>query len=323
MRVQSGLSSAHLRPSTRGRAGYTLVELVVVMGIIAALAALILGAVSKAKDVGDRTKVRAELSQLDTATAAFKKDFGFNPPQIVKFPTPGTTRDALQEKTAALLSKMFRGYNPDTVSVTARDSTLSEPNNLVALDGQTKIGVEALVFFLGGPHLLGQAPTGFASTTPQAPLSSANSKKGPYYEFAEARFIDPEMRQQTLQYRDVYGTPYAYFSSGTAGGDKYDATLAATWQIPDRPVGTVLGAFRLGGNAASPWANPGRVQIISAGADKMFGTFYTGSTRGEWKPGQGEYSDLYVNPATNKNEGFGADDLANFNGSTPLGVAGN
>ena len=79
----------------------------------------------------------------------------------------------------------------------------------------------------------------------------------------------------------------------------------------------MLGAFRIGGTATSPWGAPGQVQIVSAGPDMEFGTFIAGTTRvatDVWVPGVGEYADTAT-------DAFGADDISNFNGGAPLGSA--
>ena len=293
------------------RAGFTLVELLIVIAIIASLAALLLGAISRVKEVGRKTVTASEISQLETAVAKFKTDFGFAPPSYAVFPTPGIApasgSDA--EKTARYLQKMFRAYEPLNPSQVDLDP--STPGNQGFtfrgnnLSGGTLIGVQSIVWFLGGPN-----GTGFQPNLPSAPGANASSVKGPYYNFDPNRFINPETKSDTENlYRDPWGTPYAYFSTGS--GKNYDA--AYTWAVPGR-ASTYLGAYRVGGTTASPWAAPGQIQIISAGPDTEFGTFYSGTTRGEWVPGAGEYTDTSTT-------GYGADDIANFNNGAALGVA--
>jgi len=51
----------------RPAAGFTLVELIVVIGIISLLVGLLLAAISKARDAGPRAQTKAEIGQLGVA----------------------------------------------------------------------------------------------------------------------------------------------------------------------------------------------------------------------------------------------------------------
>lgn len=71
-------------PGARGpvalRAGFTLTELMVVIGVIILLAAMTVGGVSRALSKGKETRIRAELAQLVTAIEAYQNDLGSYPP---------------------------------------------------------------------------------------------------------------------------------------------------------------------------------------------------------------------------------------------------
>jgi prepilin-type N-terminal cleavage/methylation domain-containing protein len=62
------------------RAAFTLIELMIVIGIIAVLAAMIFPAFSSIKKRNQLAKARAELVQLELAIAAYKTKYGFFPP---------------------------------------------------------------------------------------------------------------------------------------------------------------------------------------------------------------------------------------------------
>ena len=64
----------------RGPGGFTLVELLVVMGIIGLLISLLLPAVNVAITAARKAGTANIITQLDTALAAFKGDWGIYPP---------------------------------------------------------------------------------------------------------------------------------------------------------------------------------------------------------------------------------------------------
>ena len=96
------------------RTGFTLVELLVVITIIAVLAALGTGAYQKVRVAGKRTATVSEINNMNVAITKFKQDFGFNPPQYMRFPvtTPPNAAPNAAEKDAgyAILQSMFRAY---------------------------------------------------------------------------------------------------------------------------------------------------------------------------------------------------------------------
>src|SRR5258707_1344532 len=59
-----------------GRAGFTLVELLVVIGIIAVLIAILVPAVLKFVILGPEATARHDISQLSAAIGTFKTEFG-------------------------------------------------------------------------------------------------------------------------------------------------------------------------------------------------------------------------------------------------------
>ena len=60
--------------------GFSLIEMLVVIAVIAVLAAMLLGALPAISDKRTRSKVRAELKQLVLAIEAYKAKHGFYPP---------------------------------------------------------------------------------------------------------------------------------------------------------------------------------------------------------------------------------------------------
>jgi len=61
------------------RGGFTLIEIMVVIGIMAMLAALLLGGLGAAKNKAKRTKVRNAVDQIATAWKAYYSDYRYFP----------------------------------------------------------------------------------------------------------------------------------------------------------------------------------------------------------------------------------------------------
>src|SRR5687767_4985328 len=64
-------------------AGFTVMEMMVVIAIIAVLAAILLGALPAITEKRTRSTVRAELRQLVTMIEAYKEKHGFYPPDNI------------------------------------------------------------------------------------------------------------------------------------------------------------------------------------------------------------------------------------------------
>jgi len=316
-----------------------MIELLVVIGIIAILAGLLLAAITKARAVGPRAETKADIGQLSLAIENFKStyDVKYIPHGLVLTTQQGATQlqstpqgRAILQESQAFLSKVWPKAAGTFFSLPVdNDQITGQPVHIIPLDGN-----EVLVLMLGGippgpdpgsgelftvvtpppgkfrysfsPRFTGTRTGWFNS--PMAPLNNPNytavpgdQAKGPFFEFKASRV-------QAGHYMDPYGTPYIYFSS--KNGNDYNA-----FGVFGQPVGSpIIPTYQTNGGwgpgPVSPlkgldgkYINSNGFQIISAGADKQFG-------RGDkYDPGVGDYS-----PGA-----MGGDDLSNF-ARGPLGA---
>ena len=72
--------------AARCQRGFTLIEMLVVIGIIGLLAAMIVGISSVAGAAKIRSRVKAELAAMETVIRQYQKQYGFYPPDHIKMP---------------------------------------------------------------------------------------------------------------------------------------------------------------------------------------------------------------------------------------------
>jgi len=91
--VISPAAGSHLDNSTRKRHGFTLVELLVVIGIVAMLMGILLPALGKARDAAKMTQCASNIRQLFAAVSLYVNDnHGFCPPAHYDFITKNLHR---------------------------------------------------------------------------------------------------------------------------------------------------------------------------------------------------------------------------------------
>jgi len=300
--------------SRRNRAGFTLVELLVVMVIIGLLVSLVAAAVMRGIVEGTVTQTRVEIGKLEQGIVAFMTEFNVDyiPSFMVlredgQYQVTGPTARQSHKDTVAYLQKMFgKNFNPATPCDWNGNGKI-DPGADLPLQGQN-----CLVFLLGGVA----TPTapfacqGFStnSANPAAQPVTGEKRRGPFYQFQTTRLVpqqvaalptSPPTPVSFLTYLDPWKTqPYAFFSSYKTLNGYFTGKRGTSTFPGDCPSLQVAPYFRLSGTT-TVFENGQSVQIISSGRDGLF------DQGGQWDPVTGK-------------RGVGEDDHSNFS-RTPLG----
>lgn len=236
----------------RGRAGFTLVELLVVIIIIAILAALAVPAVMRATATAQNARIKTEIDMLHQAIMQYKNEYGSFPPAVDG--PPGTVNKHIQ-----------RLFPRATSGVPAAMLPLIQPDT-------------ALSTWLSG----------FNTDDPTAPMNG-NRKK--LFDFDESRrsgdrYWPPTKPKSPYIY--IPSTLYTYGSGASltipvyqfgnlAFRPPYNGYFAHRTATPSAPNDFM--------NLNQPAFNPDTFQILCAGRDEIFGTdddmsnFWTGTRK--------------------------------------------
>ncbi len=287
---------ARIRSRSLSRRGFTLIELLVVIAIIAVLVSLTAAGTMKMLGKIPQVQTSTEMSQLDSALAAFMSDYQLSdPPPSHLILSENLALYPAGDPNLAFLKRTF-GKN-----LGAATGNLIDWNGNGALDGPwTLEGEQCLIFYTGGiPTPTGSTPGGLGfSTNNMNPAAAGGKRNGPYMTFKSSRlvagaggffvYIDPWKSPTSPLYATLGGTPYAYFSSFGIN-NLYTADCPSIFATPYS-------------DGSGHFINSNKYQIISAGQDGVFG------------PG--------VLIGSSGATGSGRDDQANFS-STILGAGQN
>ena len=99
----------------RKKCGLTIIEMLVVLGIIATIVGLLIPATRAVRRMAKNTQQRVQFTNIDVALQSWKNDFGVYPPSNYTDATGSATGYCGAQKLAiAMLGLDMRGYNPLT-----------------------------------------------------------------------------------------------------------------------------------------------------------------------------------------------------------------
>lgn len=271
----------------RRHAGFTLVEMLVVVAIIGILASMVGGAAYMALNAGKNARIKTELDQLDAAMKAFKQQYGAYPPCDLRI---GATAGQYpnQNSLMAFLMQAFPRYINN-----GNAANIAQDLQYAGVDTTNFRPDAALVFWLQGfnpdatqPFVgnnpIGTVPTGHGSSNPSGasigvPTSNAYKSSGTNYGFSPSSmnvtpfFTFDQTRLALTQYNNsgtycfVYTpinqtSPYVYFDSSvygslsgtfssTAGGGAYSVSAGT----PDPSEYWVTNTDGSAGGVATPY----------------------------------------------------------------------
>lgn len=220
-----------------GRAGFTLIELIVVVTIIIILVSLLIPAVGGALYTGRVTHVKTELTALESAIANFQNQFGTMPPGRITLWSSEAEWNA-NPKDKAVIRQLFPQFDFVFCGGAPWLDPMHSAMNANVTPDKTLTGAECLVFFLGGVPSSSSTPgsislNGF-SRSPTQPFSTAgNSRVGPFFNFVNSRFVDRDS-DGALEYCDPMPSqqwPILYFSSndGRQYSTRSDSMMPTIW----------------------------------------------------------------------------------------------
>jgi prepilin-type N-terminal cleavage/methylation domain-containing protein len=221
-------------PSSARRSGFTLVELLVVIVILAMLAALVTPAVMRSLNKARNSAIKAEIDLLHMAMMNYQSEYGAVPPCVEPLKYWSTNQYTKGGPAAKHLQRLFpRCAQPDVQLNTAIPWRLTQINALVA-------------------WLTGFTPS------PTAPLVPAASRVK-LFDFDQSR-IDSSTAAYFPSGRK--GSQYIYFDSSSYQSSFTDGTNTYTPVRRPRPNPAT---------GVTEFFNPTSFQILCAGRDEQWG----------------------------------------------------
>ena len=228
------------RPSV-ARGGFTLVELLVVVMIIAVLAALVTPVVMRSLSSARNAAIKAEIDMLHMALMNYKNEYGSFPPGISDIANVG-------DPAVKHLARIFPRCQAIPAQINLALPQSANPRAITTLN--------AIAFWLSG-----------YTSNPLEPLATTGESRKKLFDFDNAR-INPVTGGYTPSGKP--GSPYLYVPASQYGLVPY-AGGATPGAMVQTYKGDTTPFYNTSGESNPPF-NPDTFQIICAGRDEQFGT---------------------------------------------------
>ncbi len=291
------------------RQGFSLVELMIVLIIIAILLGLLFPAIGSAVRSARVATVRAEISSLEKAIQEFKLKYGVEPPSRFALceDSADWTGTARGRESLAFIRRAWPNFDwqdngdPTSGSVPSVSNPIAnnEQRDFNGDGDESDIiilqGAECLLFFLGGEAVIVDSTStspvanGF-STNPAMPFVPGGTRVGPFHEFDQGRMLDTDgdLNYEYIDTLPGQQLPYQYFSSNEGRGYAAQGPdgawgVAGTDDDSDGTDDNITEAGWSGSddevilNGCAPYTNgpvawkPNSFQILSPGPDFEYG----------------------------------------------------
>jgi type II secretory pathway pseudopilin PulG len=271
----------------RKRTGFTIVELLAALGIIALMVSLLIPALNVVRNKAKETKQRAQFMTINLALEAFKNDYGDYPNSDWSLPTgPGVSSDycGAQKLAEALVGWDLLGFHPksDFRSNGRNDNLvyIYDANNPVYMDQRKGPYLELATtsaFRLG--NISAFYPGLYNNTAPLAPNT-----------FVLCDVFGKNKVTLSNGKTVNAGAPILYYRANTSGKTIYEiynaldndaiVNVKQTADAKIHPLANPSGNYQYFYNyildpkiTARPWPyRPDSYILISAGADGLYGT---------------------------------------------------
>jgi len=272
----------------RKRTGFTVVELLAALGIIALMVSLLIPALNVVRNKAKETKQKAQFMTINLALTAFKNDYGDYPGSDWSLPTgaPGTSSDycGAQKLAEALLGWDLLGFHPKSDFRSHGRNDIGEyiydANNPIYFDQRKDRYLElatASAFRLG--NISAFYPGLYNNTAPLAPNTFVLCD---VFGAKKVTFVNGKTAKA--------GAPILYYRANTSGKTIHEIYSAldndAIVNIKQNADGKIHPLADTGNQyqyfynyildpkiTARPWPyRPDSYILISAGVDGLYGT---------------------------------------------------
>jgi prepilin-type N-terminal cleavage/methylation domain-containing protein len=320
-------------PQRRPRHGFTLVELLVVIVVIAILVGFLTPAIMNARTAGQQAEVAVNINGLASDITTFKTEFRSDPPSSITLyeqptgdPSWATDSATPQElaRSRTIIRRLWPQFDFSASTTVPANSGWDLNGDGDKTDKLVLTGAECLVFFLGGVTATNYVSAADTAVTPAPPAGTPvadwiplgfsknprnpfergeGTRTGPFTEFEPTRLVNVFATMQGMpEYVDPLPgqiNPYLYASSydgrGYDPGDLAGSGMTNVYlQRDDNPA-----PANIGDDTEVAW-NQRSFQIISPGLDTEYGE------GGVYNPEQ------RFDIATYPNRKFERDNMTNF-----------